>query len=72
MTETESKPTEITEPETKKAKTETMVESPEQSPDEEWPEAWMMADDCEDQKALNKMEPNVPATPEMLRKIGIA
>ena len=62
----------IEEPGPKKAKTETMVVSPEESPDAEWPEAWMMAEDCEDQKALNKMEPNVPVTPEILRKIGIA
>ena len=49
-----------------------MAVSPEQSPDEEWPEAWMMTEDCTNQKELNKMEPNVPVTPEILRQIGIA
>ena len=52
------------EPEAKKAKTETMAATTQQSPDEEWPEAWMMAEECENQKALNKMEPNVPVTPD--------
>ena len=73
MTETKFDTTIPTEePEAKKAKIETMAVSTEQSPDEEWPEAWMMTEDCKDQKALNKMEPNVPVTPEILRQIGIA
>ena len=44
----------------------------EQAPDNEWPEAWYMTEgDCENQKALNKQEPNQPVTAEILRKIGI-
>mmetsp|Transcript_21652 Transcript_21652/g.33122 ORF Transcript_21652/g.33122 Transcript_21652/m.33122 type:complete len:206 (-) Transcript_21652:293-910(-) len=47
--------------------------STEQAPDTEWPEAWYMTEGkCENQKALNKQEPNAPVSAEMLRKIGIA
>lgn len=66
MTETKTIET-PTEPETKKMKT-----SVEQSPDEEWPEAWVMADEVEDQKAPNKLEPNVPVTADQMRELGIA
>ena len=31
----------------------------------------MTEGDCENQKALNKLEPNKPVSAEMLRKIGI-
>ena len=55
-------------PASKKVKTGTM----EQSPDSEWPEAWVMPEgDIEDQKALNKQEPNVPFTVEQLKDLGI-
>jgi 1,2-dihydroxy-3-keto-5-methylthiopentene dioxygenase len=47
-------------------------ESVPQAPDSEWPEAWVMPDEVEDQKALNKLEPNVPVTPEQMRDLGIA
>mmetsp|Transcript_2599 Transcript_2599/g.7104 ORF Transcript_2599/g.7104 Transcript_2599/m.7104 type:complete len:230 (-) Transcript_2599:168-857(-) len=54
-------------PETKKQKM-----SIEQSPDADWPEAWIMVDgEVEDQKAENRLEPNQPATVEMLRELGI-
>mmetsp|Transcript_45789 Transcript_45789/g.132100 ORF Transcript_45789/g.132100 Transcript_45789/m.132100 type:complete len:223 (-) Transcript_45789:821-1489(-) len=56
-----------TEPEAKKPKM-----SVEQSPDEEWPEAWYMVEgDVEDQKKENRQEPNKAATVEDLRKMGI-
>ena len=42
-----------------------------EAPDSEWPEAWVMSDDVEDQKAENRLEPNVPATVTDLRKLGI-
>ena len=55
-------------PASKKVKTGTM----EQSPDSEWPGAWVMPEgDIEDQKALNKQEPNVPFTVEQLKDLGI-
>uniref|UniRef100_A0A7R9WWZ5 Acireductone dioxygenase n=1 Tax=Craspedostauros australis TaxID=1486917 RepID=A0A7R9WWZ5_9STRA len=54
-------------PEAKKQKMSTP-----QSPDSEWPEAWVMADgEVADQKAANRQTPNVPATVEMLRALGI-
>mmetsp|Transcript_12242 Transcript_12242/g.20079 ORF Transcript_12242/g.20079 Transcript_12242/m.20079 type:complete len:229 (+) Transcript_12242:45-731(+) len=54
-------------PTTKKQKT--MVE---QAPDSEWPAAWLMPEgDCENQKAKNMREPNVPVTVEELKDIGI-
>lgn len=44
-----------------------------ESPDNEWPEAWIMPDgNCADQKALNKCSPNIPATVQDLRELGIA
>mmetsp|Transcript_397 Transcript_397/g.1010 ORF Transcript_397/g.1010 Transcript_397/m.1010 type:complete len:282 (+) Transcript_397:129-974(+) len=44
------------------------------APDSEWPEAWYMMEDgtYEDQKALNRLEPNKPATVEVLKDLGIA
>jgi len=44
------------------------------SPDSEWPEAWYMMEDgtYTDQKALNRLEPNKPATVELLKELGIA
>jgi 1,2-dihydroxy-3-keto-5-methylthiopentene dioxygenase len=59
---------ETKEPETKKMKTEPLA----QAPDSEWPEAWMMPDEVEDQKANNKLEPNVPVTSAQMRDLGIA
>ena len=54
-------------PTTKKQKT--MVE---QAPDSEWPAAWLMPEgDCENQKAKNMREPNVPVTVAELKDIGI-
>jgi 1,2-dihydroxy-3-keto-5-methylthiopentene dioxygenase len=43
-----------------------------ESPDNEWPDAWLMTDSVEDQKALNKLEPNVPVSVSELRELGIA
>lgn len=41
------------------------------APDEEWPEAWIMPDEVEEQCQANKLEPNVPVTVEQLKEIGI-
>ena len=49
------------------------------SPDEEWPEAWLMPaaeqqssdDNAFDQCAENRCEPNVPVTPAELKELGI-
>ncbi len=38
----------------------------------EWPDAWLMPEETEDIKALNKMEPNIPATMQDLCELGIA
>ena len=43
----------------------------EESPDNEWPEAWYMSEEVEDQKKENRLEPNQPADVEALRKLGI-
>jgi len=37
----------------------------------EWPEAWLIPDDVEDQYATNKQEPNVPVSVDELKKIGV-
>ena len=42
-----------------------------QAPNDQWPEAWYMAEECKDQKAPNKQEPNRPASVEDLQAIGI-
>eukprot|EP00594_Rhizosolenia_setigera_P012533 CAMPEP_0178964916 /NCGR_PEP_ID=MMETSP0789-20121207/15961_1 /TAXON_ID=3005 /ORGANISM="Rhizosolenia setigera, Strain CCMP 1694" /LENGTH=203 /DNA_ID=CAMNT_0020649781 /DNA_START=13 /DNA_END=624 /DNA_ORIENTATION=- len=42
-----------------------------QSPDEEWPEAWLMPEEVEDQKALNKLSPNVPVSVSEMKELGI-
>jgi len=55
-------------PETKKQKLEPIP----QSPDEEWPEAWLIPNDVEDQKAENKYEPNKPVSVADLKEIGIS
>ena len=48
-----------------------------ESPDSEWPEAWFMSEDdddeeCKDQKAENRQSPNKAATVQDLRKLGIS
>ena len=44
----------------------------EPAPDTEWPEAWLMpTGECMDQKAPNKLEPNVSVSAEELKEIGI-
>eukprot|EP00978_Attheya_sp_CCMP212_P001523 scaffold3150_cov51-Attheya_sp.AAC.15 len=57
------------EPETKKVKPTEVVA---QSPDEEWPEAWFMLEEVEDQKAPNKLEPNQPIDAAAMRELGMA
>jgi len=42
-----------------------------QAPDSEWPEAWYMSEDLEDQKKPNKKNPNEPLSVEALRRLGI-
>ncbi|GAX18113.1 1,2-dihydroxy-3-keto-5-methylthiopentene dioxygenase [Fistulifera solaris] len=56
-----------TEPESKKLK---MDDYP-MSPDTEWPDAWLMPDQVEDQCAPNRLEPNVPVSAEQMRDLGI-
>ncbi len=41
------------------------------SPDTEWPDAWLMPDQVEDQCAPNRLEPNVPVSAEQMRDLGI-
>ena len=59
------------EPCTKKAKMDEVVPLAEEAPDNEWPEAWIIDDDVEDQKKPNKLEPNVPVTAADMRALGI-
>ena len=42
------------------------------APDEDWPEAWLMSAEVKDQCLENRQEPNVPATVEDLKKLGIS
>jgi 1,2-dihydroxy-3-keto-5-methylthiopentene dioxygenase len=66
-TEEETKVATEEPPESKKAK----MSVPE-SPDEEWPEAWYIAEgEVEDQKKENRQDPNVPAPVDAIRKLGI-
>lgn len=41
------------------------------SPESEWPQAWIMPDHVEDQKAMNQLNPPIPVTPAALREIGV-
>jgi 1,2-dihydroxy-3-keto-5-methylthiopentene dioxygenase len=43
----------------------------EQAPENQWPEAWYIAAECNDQKATNKKQPNEPASVEDLKAVGI-
>lgn len=43
-----------------------------EAPDDQWPECWVMTDECKDQKAPNKKEPNEAVTVEFLRTLGIS
>jgi 1,2-dihydroxy-3-keto-5-methylthiopentene dioxygenase len=54
-------------PDTKKQKMEYPM-----APDEDWPEAWLMPAEVEDQCKENRLEPNVPVTAEDMKKLGIA
>jgi hypothetical protein len=66
---TEAEQTEETTTTSPNKKQKTMVE---QAPDNEWPAAWLMpAGECENQKAKNMREPNVPVTVAELKEIGI-
>jgi len=63
-------------PVTKKIKVDEKVEIKvtkpmEQAPDDQWPDAWLMPDEVSDQKALNRLEPNVPFSVKELRELGI-
>lgn len=42
-----------------------------QAPDEEWPEAWLMAETVEDQCLPNRQEPNVAVSAQEMRQLGI-
>lgn len=44
----------------------------EMSPDSEWPEAWLMAEEVNDQCLENRQDPNVAVDAAHLRKLGIA
>lgn len=74
MTETESskRPSDNVDQTESEKKMKLSEEPVQESPDEEWPEAWLMPDEVEDQKELNKLEPNVAITVADLRKIGIS
>ena len=43
-----------------------------EAPDKEWPEAWYMADDVEDQTKENRKDPNEPVSVQLLRSLGIS
>lgn len=43
-----------------------------ESPESEWPEAWLMPDEVKEQCQDNKLEPNVPVSAKQLRKLGIS
>lgn len=66
-TEAAVEPKTEAQPDTKKQKM-----SVAEAPDSEWPEAWLLPDDVKDQCALNKLEPNVAADVQGLRKLGIS
>jgi hypothetical protein len=74
-TEAAPQETSTDEPCTKKLKmdntTATTVTNIPEAPDSEWPESWLIAEHVEDQKKLNKLEPNVPVSASELRDIGI-
>lgn len=38
----------------------------------QWPEAWYMCEEVEDQKAENRKEPNAPVSVEVLKDLGIS
>jgi len=42
-----------------------------EAPDNEWPDCWLMADECENQKAENRREPNEAVSVETLKDLGI-
>mmetsp|Transcript_13368 Transcript_13368/g.15329 ORF Transcript_13368/g.15329 Transcript_13368/m.15329 type:complete len:214 (+) Transcript_13368:55-696(+) len=42
-----------------------------EAPPEDWPEAWMIPDEVEDQYAQNRLSPNVPVSVAKLQEIGI-
>eukprot|EP00586_Coscinodiscus_wailesii_P022276 CAMPEP_0172505484 /NCGR_PEP_ID=MMETSP1066-20121228/186844_1 /TAXON_ID=671091 /ORGANISM="Coscinodiscus wailesii, Strain CCMP2513" /LENGTH=237 /DNA_ID=CAMNT_0013282101 /DNA_START=94 /DNA_END=807 /DNA_ORIENTATION=+ len=64
--EPEAKPAD--EPEAKKAKLGPL----EQAADDDWPEAWIMPDgECEDQKELNRKDPNEPVDASAMRELGV-
>lgn len=42
-----------------------------EAPFDQWPEAWIIPKEIDDQYAENRLEPNVPVTVEDLKKIGI-
>jgi len=54
-------------PESKKPK----MSVPE-APDNEWPEAWYMTEDVEDQTKENRKDPNEPVSVEVLHSLGIS
>ena len=42
-----------------------------ESPDSDWPEAWMMPDTVEDGRDDNRLEPNISVGVAELREIGL-
>ena len=45
------------------------------APESEWPEAWIMVDEIPpdgDQCNANRLEPNVPVTPDDMKELGIS
>ena len=70
-TEEETKATATTEEPTPTANKKAKMALP-QSPEEEWPESWMMTEgEIKDQRHLNRQEPNVPVSVAQLKELGI-
>lgn len=42
-----------------------------ESDDARWPEAWFIPDEVEDQKAENRLTTNVPASPTLMKELGV-
>lgn len=57
--------------ETQPVKKQKMEDDYPMAPDEEWPDAWMMPDEVEDQCKENRLSPNIKVTAADMRKLGI-
>lgn len=57
--------------ETQPIKKQKMEDDYPMAPDEEWPDAWMMPDEVEDQTKENRLSPNIKVTAADMKKLGI-